>query len=74
MMTLSFFGMMRFSEIMTADVPRSSDGNQRRLFFFSALSVCRIGDYLKLSMSNIAITDDGIPYVQYLPKKTEDTE
>lgn len=29
---------------------------------------------MKLSMSNVAVTDDGIPYVQYLPKKTMKTQ
>lgn len=54
---------------MTADVPDSLTETKDAFLLQCALG-CHIGDYLKLSMSNIAITDDGIPYVQYLPKKT----
>lgn len=60
-------------QIMTADVPDSLRETKDAFLLQCALG-CRIGDYLKLSMSNIAITDDGIPYVQYLPKKTMKTQ
>lgn len=60
-------------QIMTADVPDSLKETKEAFLLQCALG-CRIGDYLKLSMSNIAITDDGIPYVQYLPKKTMKTQ
>ena len=60
-------------QIMTADVPDSLKETKDAFLLQCALG-CRIGDYLKLSMSNIAITDDGIPYVQYLPKKTMKTQ
>lgn len=60
-------------QIMTADVPDSLK-ETKDAFLLQCAFGCRIGDYLKLSMSNIAITDDGIPYVQYLPKKTMKTQ
>ena len=60
-------------QIMTADVPDRLTETKDAFLLQCALG-CRIGDYLKLSMSNIAITDDGIPYVQYLPKKTMKTQ
>ncbi|MCM1138768.1 MAG: hypothetical protein NC453_09395 [Muribaculum sp.] len=31
---------------------------------------CRISDYMKMDMSNVSVTDDGIPYVYYLAQKT----
>lgn len=31
----------------------------------------RIGDYQKISMENIRVTADGIPYIHYLPEKTK---
>lgn len=43
---------------------------QEEIFLLHCALGCRIGDFMKLSMSNVAVTDDGIPYVQYLPKKT----
>ncbi len=46
---------------------------QEDIFLLHCALGCRIGDFMKLSMSNVAVTDDGIPYVQYLPKKTMKT-
>lgn len=31
---------------------------------------CRIGDYQKLSMENVGVTEEGIPYIHYLAGKT----
>ena len=31
---------------------------------------CRISDYATLNMSSIAVSDEGIPYIHYLPHKT----
>lgn len=33
----------------------------------------RIGDYCKITMNNIRVTSDGIPYIHYLPAKTKRT-
>lgn len=32
---------------------------------------CRVGDFAKMDMSYVAVTDEGIPYVHYIPSKTE---
>jgi len=34
----------------------------------------RISDFKVLTMDNIAVSPDGIPYVHYLPRKTRDTQ
>ena len=60
-------------QIMVADVPDSLKETKDAFLLQCALG-CRIGDFMKLSMSNVAVTDDGIPYVQYLPKKTMKTQ
>lgn len=31
---------------------------------------CRIGDFKSLSMEKVAVSDEGIPYIHYLPQKT----
>ena len=31
---------------------------------------CRVGDFKELTMKNISVDDDGIPYIHYLPAKT----
>lgn len=58
---------------MVADVPNTLKETKDAFLLQCALG-CRIGDFMKLSMSNVAVTDDGIPYVQYLPKKTMKTQ
>lgn len=61
-------------QIMAADVPDNLKETKDAFLLQCALG-CRIGDFMKLSMSNVAVTDDGIPYVQYLPKENyEDAE
>ena len=60
-------------QIMAADVPDNLKETKDAFLLQCALG-CRIGDFMKLSMSNVAVTDDGIPYVQYLPKKTMKTQ
>lgn len=35
---------------------------------------CRISDYQDLSVDSIAVNEDGIPYIHYIPKKTVDTQ
>lgn len=32
---------------------------------------CRVGDFAKMDISYVAVTDEGIPYVHYIPSKTE---
>lgn len=32
---------------------------------------CRIGDFQRLSMTNVSVSPEGIPYVHYLPRKTQ---
>lgn len=32
---------------------------------------CRIGDFQRLTMANVSVSPDGIPYVHYLPRKTQ---
>lgn len=40
---------------------------QEEIFLLQCALGCRIGDFMKLSMSNVAVTDDG-------PKKTMKTQ
>lgn len=35
---------------------------------------CRVGDFKKMTMQNVAVDDNGIPYVHYLPDKTKKTQ
>ncbi len=42
----------------------------RDAFMLQCALGCRVGDFQRLTMDNVAISDEGIPYVRYLPKKT----
>ena len=35
---------------------------------------CRIGDFQRLTMDNVGISEEGIPYIHYLPEKTKGTQ
>ena len=40
------------------------------LFVLNCAIGCRISDLLSLTMDKVAVSDDGIPYVHYIPRKT----
>lgn len=40
------------------------------LFVLNCAIGCRISDLLRLTMDKVAISDEGIPYVHYIPSKT----
>lgn len=67
---------LRYDEmqrIMATEVPDTLKETKDAFLLQCALG-CRIGDFMKLGISNVAVTDDGIPFVQYLPKKTMKTQ
>ena len=35
---------------------------------------CRISDFKGMSMAKVAVSEDGIPYIHYIPKKTADSQ
>ena len=35
---------------------------------------CRIGDFQKMSMKTVAVSEEGIPYIRYTPQKTADRQ
>ncbi|MCC8039067.1 MAG: hypothetical protein LIP02_13195 [Bacteroidales bacterium] len=42
----------------------------RDAFVLQCAFGCRISDFVKLRMDKISVTEDGIPYIHYLPQKT----
>lgn len=55
--------------LMAADVPETLE-ECRKAFILHCAFGCRISDFQALTMENISITEDGIPYIHYLPIKT----
>lgn len=50
------------------DVPEAETLCQR--FVLNCAIGCRISDLLRLTLDKVAVSDDGIPYVHYIPSKT----
>lgn len=46
----------------------------RDAFLVQCAFGCRISDFADMSMDSIAVSEDGIPYVHYIPKKTADAQ
>ena len=40
------------------------------VFVLNCALGCRIGDLLRLTMDKVAVSDEGIPYIHYIPSKT----
>ena len=55
--------------IIRAKIPATYE-DTRDAFLVQCAFGCRISDFSQMSMSSIAVSDEGIPYVHYLPQKT----
>ena len=56
--------------IIDADVPEFL-AETRDAFIVQCALGCRINEFQQLCMAKVAVTEDGIPYVHYLPSKTK---
>jgi integrase len=57
-------------KVMDTSVPSELQWT-KDLFVLNCAIGCRIGDLLRLTMDKVAVSEDGIPYVHYIPSKTE---
>ena len=55
--------------IINAQVPANHQ-DTKDAFLVQCAFGCRISDFAQMSMDTIAVSDDGIPYVHYIPQKT----
>ena len=55
--------------VMATDVPSDLQW-AKDLFLLNCAIGCRIGDLLRLTMDKVAVSEEGIPYVHYIPSKT----
>ena len=58
-----------FRQVMQTKVPRELQW-AKDLFVLNCAIGCRIGDLLRLTLDKVAVSDDGIPYIHYIPSKT----
>lgn len=58
-----------FLKVKDTEVPESLQ-ETKDAFVLQCAFGCRISEFKRLSMDNVAVTDDGIMYIHYLPEKT----
>ncbi len=58
-----------FFKIFSSSVPEALS-ETKDVFLLQCAFGCRIGDFTSLTMDNVSVDDDGIPYIHYLPQKT----
>ncbi len=68
-----FLRKEEFMRIRETDVPESLQDTKDAFLAECALG-CRISDFKAMNMSRIAVSEEGIPYVHYIPKKTADSQ
>lgn len=56
-------------KVMATPVPSELQW-AKDLFVLNCCVGCRIGDLLRLTMDKLAVSEDGIPFVHYIPSKT----
>jgi len=59
-----------FKKIMKKKVPAHLIDTKDAFLLQCALG-CRIGDFQSLTMNNVSVSEEGIPYIHYLPSKTK---
>lgn len=59
--------------VMAADVPDTLKETKDAFILHCAIG-CRVGDFQKMTMENVAVSPEGIPYIHYLPQKTKNTQ
>ena len=56
-------------QVMNTAVPSELQW-AKDIFVLNCALGCRIGDLLRLTMDKVAVSDEGIPYIHYIPSKT----
>ena len=56
-------------KVMNTTVPQELQ-QTKDIFVLNCALGCRISDLKRLTMDKVAVSDDGIPYVHYIPSKT----
>lgn len=64
-----FLRAEELKKVMATEVPSELQW-AKDLFILNCAIGCRISDLLRLTMDKISVSEDGIPYVHYIPSKT----
>ena len=65
----TFLRAEELRQVMATQVPSELQW-VKDLFVLNCALGCRISDLLRLTMEKVSVSDDGIPYVHYVPRKT----
>lgn len=68
-----FLTIDELEAVMATEVPETLKETKDAFLVHCALG-CRISDFKKLKMEHIFVTDEGIPYIHYLPQKTKESQ
>ena len=65
-----FLRKEELKKLMAVDVPESLKETKEAFILHCAIGL-RIGDYQRMTMDNVSVSPEGIPYIHYLPQKTK---
>ena len=65
-----FLRKEELQKVMAAEVPDSLKETKDAFVLHCAIGF-RIGDFQRMTMDNVSVSPDGIPYIHYLPQKTK---
>ena len=65
-----FLRKEELQKVMSAEVPESLKETRDAFVLHCAIGL-RIGDFQSMTMDNVSVSQDGIPYIHYLPQKTK---
>jgi len=60
-------------KVISTEVPEKLQDTKDAFLLQCALG-CRISDFQAMSMDSISVSEEGIPYIHYIPKKTVDEQ
>lgn len=60
-------------KVISTEVPTMLQ-DTKDAFLVQCAFGCRVSDFQKMGMQTIAVSDDGIPYIHYIPQKTADAQ
>lgn len=63
-----------FQRVLELEVENERMKLYKNFFIMLCCTGCRVSDLLSLSMENVSVSEEGIPYIHYLPKKTRNRQ
>ena len=68
-----FLRKEEFMKVLETEAPVNLQ-ETKDAFLVQCAFGCRISDFKAMSMARVAVSEEGIPYIHYIPKKTADSQ